>query len=42
MIMVYIERGENGRAIIYWILGLNLFIAYQIAEDYLLSLGFML
>ena len=27
---------------LYWLLGLNLFLAYQIAEDYLLSLGFML
>ena len=26
----------------YWLLGLNLFLAYQIAEDHLLSLGFML
>ena len=29
-------------AVSYWLLGLNLFLAYQIAEDYLLSLGFML
>ena len=28
--------------VFYWLLGLNLFLAYQTAEDYLLSLGFML
>ena len=33
--------GDRRVIILYWLLGLNLFQAYQIAEDYLLSLGFM-